>query len=129
MALVFQGRAVYLDALLKYSSVTSQTKGISLLKQLETFLLFALRVDGQIFSDHKMALLSNLCSCFFPQDQDGQIHQVWYDDPQSICPKADLVMSKGMRGIGMWNANILDYSDDPVARQQTTMMWNALLGC
>lgn len=64
-----------------------------------------------------------------PQDQKGQIHQVWYDDPQSICPKADYVKSKGLRGIGMWNGNILDYSDEPVARQQTAMMWNALLGC
>ncbi|XP_060889628.1 di-N-acetylchitobiase [Labrus mixtus] len=63
------------------------------------------------------------------KDQTGQIHQVWYDDPQSICPKADSVKSKGLRGIGMWNGNILDYSDEPVARQQTAGMWNALLGC
>lgn len=66
---------------------------------------------------------------FCPQDQKGQIHQVWYDDPQSICPKANAVMPKGLRGIGMWNGNILDYSDDPVAKQQTAVMWNALLGC
>ncbi|XP_023255477.1 di-N-acetylchitobiase-like [Seriola lalandi dorsalis] len=63
------------------------------------------------------------------KDQQGQIHQVWYDDPQSICLKADSVKSKGLRGIGMWNGNILDYSDETVARQQTAMMWNALLGC
>lgn len=66
---------------------------------------------------------------FSYKDQEGKIHQVWYDDPESICPKADLVKSKGLRGIGMWNGNILDYSDDPVAKQQTAMMWNALLGC
>lgn len=84
---------------------------------------------------HKMVLssififLSNICFVFSSQDQKGQIHQVWYDDPQSIGPKADLVKSKGLRGIGMWNGNILDYSEDPVARQQTEMMWNALLGC
>ncbi|XP_040897105.1 di-N-acetylchitobiase [Toxotes jaculatrix] len=63
------------------------------------------------------------------KDQRGQVHQVWYDDPQSICPKADAVKSKGLRGIGMWNGNILDYSGETVARQQTEMMWNALLGC
>lgn len=63
------------------------------------------------------------------KDQKGQIHQVWYDDPQSICLKADSVRSKGLRGIGMWNGNILDYGDEPVAKQQTEMMWNALLGC
>lgn len=63
------------------------------------------------------------------KDQSGQFHQVWYDDPQSICTKAEAVKAKGLRGIGMWNGNILDYSDEPVARQQTAMMWNALLGC
>lgn len=66
---------------------------------------------------------------FTYQDQKGQIHQVWYDDPQSICLKVESVKSKGLRGIGMWNGNILDYSDEPVAKQQTMMMWNALLGC
>ncbi|XP_039887185.1 di-N-acetylchitobiase [Simochromis diagramma] len=80
-------------------------------------------MSGRLWDDEQQAPYFNY------KDQDGQIHQVWYDDPQSICPKADSVMSKGLRGIGMWNANILDYSDDPVARQQTTMMWNALLGC
>ncbi|KAM3620326.1 uncharacterized protein V6R79_021565 [Siganus canaliculatus] len=60
---------------------------------------------------------------------DKQIHQVWYDDPQSICLKANYVKAKGLRGIGMWNGNILDYSDDPVAQQQTALMWKALLGC
>ncbi|KAM4548976.1 di-N-acetylchitobiase [Odontesthes bonariensis] len=66
---------------------------------------------------------------FYYKDQKGQIHQVWYDDPQSICPKANLVKAKGLKGIGMWNGNILDYSDEPVAKQQAAMMWNALLGC
>ncbi|XP_063350585.1 di-N-acetylchitobiase [Pelmatolapia mariae] len=80
-------------------------------------------MSGRLWDDEQQAPYFNY------KDQDGQIHQVWYDDPQSICPKADSMMSKALRGIGMWNANILDYSDDPVARQQTTMMWNALLGC
>lgn len=62
-------------------------------------------------------------------DESGQIHQVWYDDPESLCPKANAVMSKGLRGIGMWNGNLLDYSNDPIAQQQTALMWNALLGC
>ncbi|XP_041862337.1 di-N-acetylchitobiase [Melanotaenia boesemani] len=66
---------------------------------------------------------------FYYKDETGQVHQVWYDDPQSICPKADFVKAIGLRGIGMWNGNILDYSDDPVAKQQTSRMWNALLGC
>lgn len=70
-----------------------------------------------------------LLVCFPSQHPNGQIHQVWYDDPQSICPKAEYVKTAGLRGIGMWNGNCLDYSDEAVARQQTALMWNALFGC
>ncbi|CAL8271948.1 unnamed protein product [Arctogadus glacialis] len=63
------------------------------------------------------------------EDHEGQIHQVWYDDPESICLKASLVKkSKGLRGIGVWNGNLLNYIDE-AAKQQTTMMWNALVQC
>lgn len=129
MAFVFQGRAVYLDTLLKYSSVTSQTEGISLLKQLNSSAICPQGEWTNLFRPQDGTIITFMLLLLSPQDQNGQIHQVWYDDPQSICPKADSVMSKDLRGIGMWNANILDYSDDPDARQQTTMMWNALLGC
>ncbi|XP_069837629.1 di-N-acetylchitobiase-like [Dendropsophus ebraccatus] len=61
------------------------------------------------------------------KDTKGNIHQVWYDDPQSISLKAAYVKKLGLRGIGMWQADVLDYSDDPVARQQTAAMWKALL--
>ncbi|KAG8003721.1 Di-N-acetylchitobiase [Nibea albiflora] len=80
-------------------------------------------MSGSLWDDEQKAPYFNY------KDDKGQIHQVWYDDPQSICPKADYVKSKGLRGIGMWNGNILDYSDGPVAGQQTAAMWNALLGC
>ncbi|XP_034035816.1 di-N-acetylchitobiase [Thalassophryne amazonica] len=63
------------------------------------------------------------------KDEQELIHQVWYDDPESICAKADFVTRVGLRGIGMWNGNILDYGDVPVAKQQTARMWDALLGC
>lgn len=66
--------------------------------------------------------------CTFSQDQKGQLHQVWYDDPESICLKASLVKAKGLRGIGMWNGNLLNYIDES-ARQQTNSMWNALVQC
>lgn len=63
---------------------------------------------------------------FYLQDTEGRVHQVWYDDPESIALKAAYVAQRGLRGIGMWNGNILDYSSDPVAQQQTVDMWNAL---
>ncbi|XP_051855158.1 di-N-acetylchitobiase [Antechinus flavipes] len=57
---------------------------------------------------------------------DGYFHQVWYDNPKSISLKAEFVRDHGLRGIGMWNGNCLDYSGDEVAKQQTEDMWNAL---
>ncbi|KAM4642228.1 di-N-acetylchitobiase [Discoglossus pictus] len=60
------------------------------------------------------------------KDSKGNVHQVWYDDPQSISLKAAYVKTHGLRGIGMWNGDLLDYSKDPVAEQQTKDMWNAL---
>ncbi|XP_068175855.1 di-N-acetylchitobiase [Antennarius striatus] len=80
-------------------------------------------LSGRLWDDTQKAPYFNY------KDSNGQIHQVWYDDPQSICPKANYVKSKGLRGIGMWNGNILDYSGEPVAKQQTAAMWNVLLGC
>ncbi|NXO19094.1 DIAC acetylchitobiase, partial [Oriolus oriolus] len=60
------------------------------------------------------------------KDSVGQLHQVWFDDPRSISLKAAYVKNRGLRGIGMWNGNSLDYSRDPVAEQQTQAMWQAL---
>ncbi|XP_068599248.1 di-N-acetylchitobiase [Brachionichthys hirsutus] len=80
-------------------------------------------LSGRLWDDKQKAPYFNY------KDSNGHIHQVWYDDPQSICPKANYVKSNGLRGIGMWNGNILDYSDEPVAKQQTAVMWNVLLGC
>ncbi|XP_039694632.1 di-N-acetylchitobiase [Pteropus medius] len=60
------------------------------------------------------------------KDSTGRFHQVWYDNPQSISLKAAFIQTRGLRGIGMWNANCLDYSGDTVAKQQTEEMWKAL---
>nr|XP_001107057.2 di-N-acetylchitobiase [Macaca mulatta] len=60
------------------------------------------------------------------KDPAGHFHQVWYDNPQSISLKATYIQNYGLRGIGMWNANCLDYSGDTVAKQQTEEMWEVL---
>ncbi|XP_006831064.1 PREDICTED: di-N-acetylchitobiase [Chrysochloris asiatica] len=60
------------------------------------------------------------------KDSSGRFHQVWYDNPKSISLKAAYVQNHGLRGIGMWNANCLDYSGDAVAKQQTEEMWEVL---
>ncbi|XP_032884979.1 di-N-acetylchitobiase-like [Amblyraja radiata] len=53
-------------------------------------------------------------------------HEVWYDDPQSISMKAGIVKKFNLRGVGMWNANLLDYGNNATAQKQTGDMWNAL---
>ncbi|KFV95831.1 Di-N-acetylchitobiase, partial [Eurypyga helias] len=60
------------------------------------------------------------------RDSFGHFHQVWYDDPRSISLKAAYVKNRGLRGIGMWNGNSLDYSREAAAQQQTEAMWQAL---
>ncbi|XP_067847010.1 di-N-acetylchitobiase-like [Heptranchias perlo] len=53
-------------------------------------------------------------------------HEVWYDDPQSISIKSAIMKKLRLRGIGMWNGNMLNYSDDHFIVKQTEDMWNAL---
>ncbi|XP_025071548.1 di-N-acetylchitobiase-like isoform X2 [Alligator sinensis] len=61
------------------------------------------------------------------KDALGHFHQVWYDDPWSISLKAAYAQERGLRGIGMWNGDCLNYSRTPVAEQQTEAMWQALI--
>ncbi|GCB76112.1 hypothetical protein scyTo_0017426 [Scyliorhinus torazame] len=62
---------------------------------------------------------------YFIYKVNGTYHEVWYDDPQSISMKASLIKKLNLRGIGMWNGNLLDY-DDPSEAMQTKAMWQAL---
>ncbi|KAL7854525.1 hypothetical protein SRHO_G00167150 [Serrasalmus rhombeus] len=78
-------------------------------------------ISGRLWDEVQLAAHYNY------KDKDGKVHQVWYDDPESISLKAAYVGQQGLRGIGMWNGNLLDYSDDPIAKQQSADMWNALI--
>ncbi|XP_056388514.1 di-N-acetylchitobiase-like [Hyla sarda] len=78
-------------------------------------------LSGRLWDDVQKAPFYNY------KDAKGNIHQVWYDDPQSISLKVAYVKILGLRGVGMWHGDVLDYSDDPIARQQTEDMWKALL--
>ncbi|XP_028667375.1 di-N-acetylchitobiase [Erpetoichthys calabaricus] len=78
-------------------------------------------MSGGLWDDVQLAPYYNY------KDIKGNIHQVWYDDPHSISLKARYIKDRGLRGIGMWNGNLLDYSNDTVARQQSTDMWKALI--
>ncbi|XP_053247873.1 di-N-acetylchitobiase-like isoform X2 [Podarcis raffonei] len=61
------------------------------------------------------------------KDEHGVFHQVWFDNPRSISLKAAYVKKLGLRGIGMWNADCLNYSGGSLAQEQTAAMWAALI--
>ena len=60
------------------------------------------------------------------EDSVGGKHQVWYDNPYSLKAKYKFAAENGLNGVAIWNADLLDYSDIPRARQETKDMWEAL---
>ncbi|TSM94613.1 Di-N-acetylchitobiase [Bagarius yarrelli] len=78
-------------------------------------------MSGRLWDEIQLAPYFNY------KDGTGTIHQVWYDDPESISLKAAYLGQQNLRGIGMWNGKLLDYSNDTVAQKQSAQMWNALL--
>jgi spore germination protein YaaH len=58
----------------------------------------------------------------------GLVHQVWMDNPQTLLSKYDLATNFGLRGVGIWNADNLNYSANASSevQQDTRDMWNAL---
>jgi di-N-acetylchitobiase len=52
---------------------------------------------------------------------------VWYDDPASLAQKYQVAADHGLKGIGFWNLDCLDYSSkDGLVQQQTRDMWDAV---
>jgi len=56
----------------------------------------------------------------------GGYRQVWYDDPASLGIKYTIASDLDLRGVGMWEADQLDYSDTPLAAKLRRQMWGAL---
>ena len=54
------------------------------------------------------------------------MHQMWFDDPKSLTYKYNYALSIGLRGVGMWEADALDYGNSTKAKQATKAMWGAL---
>ncbi|KAH9510126.1 hypothetical protein Btru_043520 [Bulinus truncatus] len=55
-----------------------------------------------------------------------QSYQVQFDDPKSLKLKYDLAAQKGLKGVGMWNIDALDYSDTQVGEYIRSEMFGAL---
>lgn len=57
--------------------------------------------------------------------KDGNVHQVWYDDPQSLSIKFRQAKAQGIGGVGTWNFDCLSNSTDPVVASAMAAMWQA----
>jgi Di-N-acetylchitobiase len=48
-------------------------------------------------------------------DSHGTVFQAWFDNPQSLTLKSDVVHAFGLRGNGVWNLDCLNYTDNSPA--------------
>jgi len=58
--------------------------------------------------------------------EDKTPHQVWFDDAQSLSLKYKLADELHLRGVGMWEADSLDYTDTPEMRKYLNDIWGSL---
>ncbi|XP_077994306.1 di-N-acetylchitobiase-like [Glandiceps talaboti] len=77
--------------------------------------------SGRLWNDEKKSPFFN-----YKDISTNSVHQIWYDDPESLKYKYDYVLNRKLRGVGSWHGDSLDYSNDPSAIQQTKAMWDAL---
>lgn len=56
---------------------------------------------------------------------DGTVHQVWFDDAESSAVKYHVAQQFGVRGVGPYRFDQLDYASAP-AKPATDAMWAAL---
>ena len=57
----------------------------------------------------------------------GDVHQVWYDDAQSLTVKNEMAKGMGVRGVGVFYLDALDYSStDPAVQEENKKMYASL---
>ncbi|XP_074660878.1 di-N-acetylchitobiase-like [Tubulanus polymorphus] len=78
-------------------------------------------ISGRLWDDQSKSPYFN-----FKDGKTGKIHQMRYDDVESLRIKYELALMNKLLGVGMWNADCLDYSDTKTARAQRRQMWGAI---
>ncbi|GFR64363.1 Di-N-acetylchitobiase [Elysia marginata] len=58
--------------------------------------------------------------------KDGKLYQIQYDNPESLSLKYKLASDMGIRGVGMWHIDCLDYSDTSYGQKMRDSMFNPL---
>ena len=51
---------------------------------------------------------------------------MWYDDPESLGPKFAQAKVLGLRGVGFWHLDALDYTGREPGKSETQAMWDAV---
>nr|CAB3234136.1 di-N-acetylchitobiase-like [Phallusia mammillata] len=70
---------------------------------------------------------SKAASPFFTIKEGDVYHQLRFDNQESLTVKYELAKNLGLRGLGMWTADSLNYtSTDPGIVQQTKSMWDLI---
>ncbi|XP_033638967.1 di-N-acetylchitobiase-like [Asterias rubens] len=77
--------------------------------------------SGPLFNTTYLAPFFN-----YKDSKTDKMHQIWYDNPKSLTARYEYASKMKLRGVGMWNLDTLDYSDDPTAQDQTKAMWKAI---
>ena len=54
------------------------------------------------------------------------MYQIQYDNPQSLTLKYQLASQMGIRGVGMWHIDCLDYSNTADAQKMRDSMFGPL---
>ena len=62
---------------------------------------------------------------FMYESPAGDVHQVWFDNPQSLAVKYRYARDHHLRGVGFWNTDAI-YSTDGVQPNEGVDMWNAV---
>lgn len=78
-------------------------------------------IGGRQFDEESLSPYFNF------KGTDGQMHQMWYDDVESLSQKYNHgIKDLGLRGLAFWNIDCLNYTDDAKARMETQKMWQAV---
>jgi len=68
---------------------------------------------------------TSLSPFFNYENSSGDVHQVWFDNPESLTYKYEYAKSVGLRGVGFWTADFLDYGGHGNPKNPV-YMWDAI---
>ena len=78
-------------------------------------------IDGRQFDEQSQTPFLNY------KETSGKIHQIWYDDPDSLTRKyAHGIKDLGLRGLAFWNIDCLNYTENVQAKKETKKMWDSV---